>query len=428
MLAEVFTSLDTPQLHQQLRKIDRKGGAFRSAPEGLSEWLYRSRERRGYGWVTLPGLTTPGNGRANPNSTPNNLPAGVEYVSGSLFSISSGIAVVVMEFTYAEEFSRSFGRLLNGRYTTEKRRLHGRRSGWSIVDVARQKEVAARKWREARHKEAKEWLNLHFNGFFSRDSKIGLPAVEILYTRGFDAWSHEGQGGLGRRLSALQLDSRFHSYWVSSTDPAVRVRHDEHGDAEGFKFESLKVAINRDAFSPNPDELEERFEMLSYALEEMTAKWALNRLVARSGERFNRTRNNITKALRGGSFRGIIRLRDDFLRNGMEANLAVREVVEVTTEQRVWSGDLPEFLETTPPGFSRQPVPLEQLWRDWQSVEADRISKVEQEFRDISSNAAALTNAAYNARLQGRVFWITIASLAVALVALWVSYASLQKG
>jgi hypothetical protein len=426
-LIEIFTPLDIPNLSRRLAELNgRTRGA--DAFKDYAEWLSTARQQDGISWTKIPTFASPDCQIFIPDKVTEELPRGVDAVMSSLWTVTSGISLLVMNFRYSDDFSSEMNELINHHYTAEIGR--SRRGSYEIDGVEQQKARAVAKWRDNRTREAASWLSSHFQGFFARDAKVNMPAIELTLTTGFIPWDATRPRTINDPLRALGLSHDNSPYWKSDDFPELRARHAGRWTmGHEMSTETLHLSANEQALLGDTDDSRaEQLHRVRWATEQMAARWALNRLVLGSGQRFNRVRDDVTRAVERASFKAFIDLRNHLLQSGIDANLTVSEAVKFSNNAGHWNWELPKFSEVVPPHWGTPAVTLDEAWRQEQSSEAGRITEVEQHLRDVTSTAAELTNAAYNIRLQGRVFFLTIVSLIVSLVALWVSYVSLKQG
>ncbi|MEV0174931.1 hypothetical protein AB0I00_27895 [Streptomyces sp. NPDC050803] len=426
-LVEVFTPLDFPALARDLEDLNKQTRGF-SAFNDYAEWISKARQQNGIAWTAIPTFASPDCRRLLPDKITEELPQGVEVVTGSISTVSSGISVLVMNFEYRDDFSSQLNELVNRRYSAQLGRRRG--GAYEMLGIDQQKSEAIAKWREERAQEASAWVKTHFSGFFAREASLSLPVIELFQTTGFIPWDETTPRGVeSRSLRTLGLSYDFGSYWKSEDFPSLRARHKDGWFKKGTASPDVLVlaANERDLVGGSSLPPGDTLHHVRWLVSQLAIRWALSCLVVRSGRRFNRVRDDVTQAVEKASFGDFIELRDELLQTGVDSNLTVMEAIKFA-DSRNWDWELPTFAHFVPPGLNANPVDLDELWKSEQLAEARRITEAEQHLREVASTAAELTNAAYNIRLQGRVFFLTIASLLVSLVALWVSYVSLKQG
>ncbi|WP_345699187.1 hypothetical protein [Kitasatospora terrestris] len=433
-VAEIFTPLDFPNISKQLDVLSgrsREMGAFRD----YAEEFRKARRASIAGWITLPSFKRRGSRYFNPNAMVEKLPPGVEHVGFRLTMVTPSVAAIVAELTYSEDFSRRFGRLANRHYQTWAESRPG--GGFVLHGVERQKERAAFEWRSQRVAEASGLLAKHFPGFFAREEGVNHPAVELILTAGFLPWNYMAPNR-GSRYRALGLDGVLGPQWVCGRATALRAKlADIPTDRMWGSVDTLVFAAREDEIDSDPPlgfrlrPNQHDFEALGFlgdTVEPFALRWALYRLVVRSGERFNGLRDGIALRVSKATSKDFLRLRDDLLRLGVENGHAIGEIVEYANSDRDWNFELQDFSGSFPPGYPPSATidSLGEFVKLNLLREADRLVRTEGEFRDLMSTSAEMTNAAFNARLQGKFYILAILSLVVALVALYVSYLSLK--
>ena len=194
--------------------------------------LYRSGAYAG-GSVNLGFFTRRGHGVLGADYLETDLPARVERARGWLENVTPSLSVITMQF----EIAAGDRALLNGPLRAEYRtRLRRSRHGWVYVDPDTQRREAMRAALGDVTRECASWVRGHFPGAFAaglldRDYPSCLfmttrqvipfdrPAklVKWLWTTGFDA-SHEAWGSAdwtGLRLRVSDRDGERHQWWLA---------------------------------------------------------------------------------------------------------------------------------------------------------------------------------------------------------------------
>ncbi|WP_217545404.1 hypothetical protein [Streptomyces sp. GbtcB6] len=165
-------------------------------------------------------------------------------------------------------------------------------------------------------------------------------------------------------------------------------------------------------------------QRLDDSLTDIAVRWGFYSYVAKLSNQIAEVRDQATSIANDATHKSFVSLRNRLLISGIESQLVAKEIVTFSASNR-WLGEgfrMNEILPQALLGLGGTPIQFHSLLARHIARESARIVDSEKEIRDLVSAAADLTNAAYGIRLQAVVLWLTVVSVAVAIIALVVAF------
>lgn len=438
-----------------LEGIERLGWEYRrSGEDRLSEWMSDVRNGRTAGWTSLGAVTRPSEKRPFTDRVAD-LPAHCQAALPQLWSVTPGLTALTISFILTDESARALDDPMHGDFTTA-RHASSRYRRWHLIphllwgrEVHYGKSIEPPSNRRRRRvaeelcrleQESVRWTRRHLPGAFATTlSHVGQPTCLLLLTDFIDPLTEDSRNAAA--LSGSGLDQSYLAWEVGPEWPAARITFSHRGlrdpDHDPFR---MTVACRRD------DAIPERRRQhvgdptsnwsISYFAGEILGglgvRWALGCLLDGYGQLLARHRDETAGE---ASFRPVHDLKE--LRRIVRTE--TYDILTAVDEIESIAGDRPKFaygvVEPTRMR-NRKPtmgegesepndrVDLVDLMREAQLSGASRVRQDVERLMAALAASADLTQAISNIRTQRVVLAMTIMSIAVACIAVYVAVKS----
>jgi hypothetical protein len=439
-LTELYTPSTAMALFDGLKKLlakEKRGGPA-SGEEILSRVrLSRRREpgnRKAFNMITIPMIITTDPLEKEPRPyiphvvqfvdlyIQDHLPDGISLVQMYVCPLTTIVTAVTATFHLEKDRSRSLEEIL----------------GYDLSTI--ELKEAADEWRARLRSEAAQWLARRLPGSFNHLAPGQLPAIELMLTEQHPPWDELTRGYLH---PITEMADRRNKYgWTRILD------FREYGDI--WQSDQSHFRLRESPFERSRHVLELaalRSEYLNAPqldtyLPPLAARWALTAFLSEQNEQLAEVRDLTSRASRKRSPRALTKVQRQLMNIGLEGNIVAAEIVQYAKSEEAWKSGFPDFRIKVAwePGFpdlipvlredstedATQCVSVADILRQRQIDTGDRIRREEADLRDLINAGAQLIAAAENLRLQRRVLWLTIVSVAVAVIAVLATIGTLR--
>jgi hypothetical protein len=375
------------------------------------------------------------------------LPDGIDAAWVYLHFPTPSLTLVVATFTLADHASDLSG-LLRADYRSEMAdcrvrvhrplgRLRARLSWarprqhsmhWTQRRVADQKILACESLISARADACRQWLTGKFPGIFSAAPTIKPPTVRILLTRNQIPFNDHH-----RSLAPVGLTRFTRSVWRSADLPGwAFVAGGGRGES---RFTAIAAARRRDADQRRREDTDSEtswYLTQRYADQQsaLVARWATTCLLALYADRLAELRDRAGRRPRRSRRRRIVREAQEFDRyligDGLDASVVTSDLEDFTQSLPRFGFGVPEYTEDLT-GYpesvrrQRQPDELIPVLRDNLKAQASQLQRDTAATTAGIRASAELRQAIANTIVQRRLEVLTIASIVIALISLYVA-------
>jgi hypothetical protein len=180
-----------------------------------AQWVrqHRATALGGPGWLNLGKIKRHSEVRwADTNTAP--LPATVEYAQGAIFTLTSSLTCVMLQFVYSEDFSSRYNRAVNKARATFT--APSGRGGVSIISPHFQKKAEIEAVRLQARTDAWKWFKSNLPGVFSDEKTVpaDFPTCELTTTKITQPFptKEEAKGSKRSFLEVLGLDRSYEAW------------------------------------------------------------------------------------------------------------------------------------------------------------------------------------------------------------------------
>lgn len=426
-VTEIYTPTTLAGLLEGVPPMLKKTVGFGRDIDTMVESIRSARRRGGGSYLNLPPIYAVDNPALMGDRIIDELPVGVVSAQIGIRTLTATVTALTVRFRLSAERAAGLGTILNADVASKA--TPSRDGGHSVHDVSWQKQTAVDDWHVRLRTDSAAWLAQRFPGTFHR-LRPGQPlAIELLVTERHRPWDEPtGEAGKRRWMRMLDLEDWDASgYWQCIPMPQLRLRQHRFHSWERHEYQMFTLGVLRaefvDAFSQDPAE-EGALNLALHVHDEpivgVANHLALSALFAHLGDALSGTRDLADVASGSRSADDLIRLRRQLARTEMDGRIVVADLIRYAESGWAWSREVPDFREVMRadlPIASSARSSLKDTWRQSQVDDGNMIMQAESDLRDLLNTSAQLTGAAENLRLQRRVFWLTVMSVVVALVA-----------
>ena len=419
---EFYTPMHARSLVGQLERLGFDDAEFRSRREKISDYVRRQRAGTGESWLNL--------GLATPIGSPDHrlgltvrlpLPSGTDVGSFKLHTLTSSLTALVVMFVLNDDASLALDRVLR-RADFEARGTMRKGTIW--VDPPNMVKAASIKdERRALRGLVGDWIADNLPGAFT-GAGLSVATADFITTE--DTLPLDESTYRLEYMEAVGLTNWTPEIWQSPELQNVRLTVEAVDDSidETLTFAARLGDVDVPSFrSPAIKQLSQRdqrwalAQYLDTSIDKDVLLWAALRLLVSMKDRLSTVRDQGRRMTAGRApIRLLRRIGDDYLRNSLEARTIAAEL-EVYARSKVrlhrnaaeWQGvdELAgDFLENIRHG-------IRQLCRDLLSTE-ERV-------RDGLVIQSTLISAVANLRVQRLLILLTVLTVAVGVVAIFVA-------
>jgi hypothetical protein len=337
-----------------------------------------------------------------------------------MLTLTSTVTVLTAAFRLDKDSERRLEAILSEDQATEAR--FDKRGEFTVVNVARQKLEAADEWRRTLRKNAAQWIEERFPGFFCGVAPEQLPTISLLLTANYAPWQVAPAGTAPTWAHILDIASGDgDGYWQGNKTHPLRLNH----ATRSKQRHSLMIAACESDLL-NPGDGDDKIGTLGGALNKieepisfLLAHWSVQGLINELDEQTSSVQDAAARAGQEKSPRALERVQQQLLRAGLDSRIVASAIAQQSGSPE-WDFIALDFSEVvnSPGEFIRKPIPsLIRMWREERAAAGKRIVQTEKDLREILSTNADLVSASANLRLQSRVFWLTVVSVLAAIIA-----------
>jgi hypothetical protein len=427
-VAEYFTASQVGKLYTALHRHGWDGARFIGDPPGGSDSLHSSRAGQGASWWRIadlrprnsrPGLSMFAAHRAK-------LPPGVQYVDLIGISVGKGITAVVAGFYLDEQRSQYLNQHLHSSHQPSVIRRPGQ-----LASAQEPKFVLYNRVQKARsdmHREMRSWMANTLPGVFAR-SKWNQPLFELalfdVANPHSDADHQLRDNDALRAIGIIEYDYQF----ITSAD------------LPGLLLELPPRTSMVPDLSPNAWTIwgnQESTSTLSRGssighhvgsvMTDYIARSGLTELLRLLRGEASVAHDNARKLHGGNRSRNLRRLRDRLLTTSLDLATLQNDIHEYN--DRLWRDREPHFVLNVSPAVKKREsamgrqyksISLNKQERKLQKQLARELIAFDTDYREVLSTVASLGASLDSRRVQRLATSVSIVSLIVAAVTLWVT-------
>lgn len=440
VVAECYVGGDVARLVDGVTRLGASREELHTGRPDFSEWANRVRSGSRAGGSTHIGGFRQDDGTAQHFMGPKPLKLPDDFARLVLHAYAPTPAVVVLVATFALEEAAAQAlddELRTNRYL--RRDVTG--SVTTFVSASHRKREEIDTERERIRKVAANWIADRMPGTLTTDFLCDeLPSVEVLTTQlvaPFEEVKRERDTPLDTHRSLLRINNDWDA-WESPDLP-----HWRFGLPGAFSTSSPWAIVAGCIETPLPVDENGREDRRSSSLRphptahwelaetfgEFLVRWTLRCLLVEYEARLAQVRDDLASERPKARLLGRRpKSRPTTIKNAQkvlsalafDAAVVTHELAEFATDKRAWEWEVPHF--TTCAEFRDDDYPsLLQLMADDVADRCKWASNMESRLREQITLMSNLEVSATNLRLQGQVFWLTIATVAIAIVGVIVS-------
>ena len=427
---EFYTPSYFDSLVNSFRKLGwDKSDDFRPSQNPIN-WLY-SQRRYHYGGSSLNlGILMPhstnqfiaGQRREAP------IPTGVNFASAGIYSISSSLICIVVNFELKEELSTSFDKALRkDRQTFEEPTSRGYR----IHRPRNQKVDHITRIRAEMSKLVSTWFSQNLPGLFSSGLLEGaLPTFEFTTLRKAEpfATQRQNENTIPEYIRTLRLDSDF-SAWQSTKIPGLKFQPPTHSESK-LRYHSV-LAIREDdldsAMTDAPQGKDRTYQIfhLDLMFSGLISVWAILPLLEGYTYRINKVRDS--SIFRTGIRQNPVKVLEELGSNisySVDIAAAATELI-TCVRQRFTLTQRVEAFKPCRGDFYERGYTLSKFLNDTIGEQSAWVKSTDESLRDHLTQCGSLLGAAEDVRLQRKVNHLTWIIICLSVVSVSLAIAAI---
>ncbi|WP_186147689.1 hypothetical protein [Burkholderia gladioli] len=434
-VSELYTPSQIGGLLEGLSRLGWERG--RSRDDSIVSWTNDVRQGRSAGWVSL-GLVTSAARFGSERVA--ELPSGIDSAHPILMSLTPSITALVIMFYMDDDTSMALDRPLRADYSTRFEEgpgqewwniagyvLFGKETRFSraIHDPFSQRRESVASCVSQIEARCTEWVRRNLPGVFASGLRDEFfPTATLMITEEVNP----GAESLYpiRALEGLLINHDFNA-WVSDQWPCARLALPGFYDDNRLRL--TFACRRRDAFPERPGYVDPMSDKTiaarsSEMIGELLSRWAITGMLDGYHEQLSRLRDKSAAARSYRPVRDLKQLRSLVRTQLYDVELSAHEISQFTKD--MWYGVNIPNMHPMDSRRGKQSNLVENL-RNSQNQRAAQVSRESELLKSVLSLSSDLSQTITNLRIQWFIVLLTLVSIGIAIVALYVSELALSK-